>query len=103
MSSSAKWDKEHTTTQTVKLPIETGRAFREQCQQRGITPNAALRQMIQDSMTGQQPTQSAGIPADLDQIITEHTASTGETAADFLARAIHDTIVRDNLLQKMKR
>lgn len=59
MSKSAEWDKLHTITQTVKLPIELGKAFREQCQQRGITPNAALRQMIQDSLTGQQPTQAA--------------------------------------------
>lgn len=100
MSKSAEWDRIHTRTFAVKLPADVGDQFREQCQQRGVTPNAALRQMIQDSVT---QTQAAVIPADLEQIITEHTASTGETVADFLTRAVHDTVDRDKLIQRMKR
>lgn len=81
---------------TIRVEKDTGAAIRAAAAAAGLS----VTQYILDRLSGAAPVPSSA-PAAPDPVLAEHIEKTGETEAEFIARAISDTIGRDNTLLRL--
>ena len=82
---------------TIRVEKETGAAIRSAAAAAGLS----VTQYILACLNGAAPAPAVQSPGLADPAVTEHIEKTGEAEAEFIARAISDTIGRDNTLLRL--